>query len=229
MYASILQTMYFLGFLDIVESEKGITHIKLSRTAITLATNQAMDAGQKSVHTQKKIILQPNGEIVCMPGTQQDILSELGRFAEIKKIDHTIIFEMSSQSLIKGITEFKLDFEKIMKFLRDHTGKELPQNITYLFKQLKEKEELLTVGRCGGYIMVKDHVLLEEIKNIKSIKKHIVDSSELPVLILKSDAGIKEVLRELRKKGHLPKEAEDMESEPVFGHKFDPYEEHDYF
>ncbi len=94
MYASILQTMYFLGLLDILESEKGITQIKLSRTAIALATNQTMDAGQKSVHTQKKIILQPNGEIVCMPGTQQDILSELGRFAEIKKIDHTIIFEL---------------------------------------------------------------------------------------------------------------------------------------
>ncbi|MFV1976308.1 MAG: helicase-associated domain-containing protein, partial [Candidatus Scalindua sp.] len=229
MYASILQTMYYLGLLDIVESEKGITHIRLSRTAIALATNQTMDAGQKSVHTQKKIILQPNGEIVCMPGTQQDILSELGRFAEIKKIDHTIIFELSSQSVIKGVTEFKLDWAEIMKFLTNHTGKKLPQNIAYLFKQLKEKEDLLTVGRCGGYIMVKDRILLEEIKNIKSIKKHIADSSELPVLILKSDAGIKEVLRELRKKGHLPKEAKDMEPEPVFRHKFDRYEEHDYF
>ncbi len=92
--------MYFLGLLDIVQSENGITHIKLSRTAIALVTNQAMDAEQKSVHAQKKIILQPNGEIVCMPGTQQEILSELGRFTEIKKIDHTIIFELSSQSLI---------------------------------------------------------------------------------------------------------------------------------
>ncbi len=77
--------------------------------------------------------------------------------------------------------------------------------------------------------MVKDRILLEEIKNIKSIKKHIADSSELPVLILKSDAGIKEVLRELRKKGHLPNEAKGMEPEPVFRHKFNRYEEHDYF
>ncbi len=131
--------------------------------------------------------------------------------------------------MIKGVTEFKLDWAEIMKFLTNHTGKKLPQNIAYLFKQLKEKEDLLTVGRCGGYIMVKDRILLEEIKNIKSIKKHIADSSELPVLILKSDAGIKEVLRELRKKGHLPKEAKDMGQEPVFRHRFDRYEEHDYF
>lgn len=131
-------------------------------------------------------------------------------------------FELSSQSLIKGATEFKLDFTEIMKFLTDHTGKELPQNIAYLFKQLMAKEELLTVGRCGGYIIVKDNILLEEIKNIRSIKKHISDSSESPVLFLKPGSSIKEVLRELRKKGHLPKEAKNLNVEtPRFRHRYD--------
>ncbi len=229
MYVSILQTMYFLGLVDIVQREKSITHIKLSRTAIALTTDQDMDKKQTSVHTQKKIILQPNGEIVCMPGTHQDVLSGLGKFTEIKKIDHTITFELSSQSLIKGVTKFELEFPGIKKFLIEQTGKELPQNIDYLFKQLKEKEELLTVDRCGGYIAVKNSILLEEIKNIKSIKKHIANSSEQPVLILKQDASIKEVLRELRKKGHLPKELKDMESELKSIHRFDKHEEHDYY
>ncbi|GAX62637.1 VanRG2 [Candidatus Scalindua japonica] len=226
MYVSIIKTMYFLGFVDIVQGEKSITHFKLSKTAIALATDQVMDVKQTKVHTEKKIILQPNGEILCMPGTQLDILSELGKFTEFKKIDHTIIFELSSKSLIKGVTNFELDLAKIKTFLTDHTGKELPQNIAYLFKQLKEKEDLLTVGTCGGYIMVKDRILLEDIKNIKSVQKHIADSNELPVLVLKSDAGIKEVLRELRKKGHLPK-VKEMEPESV--QRFDSYEEDDYF
>ncbi|MFQ5787744.1 MAG: hypothetical protein ACE5H1_07150, partial [Thermodesulfobacteriota bacterium] len=176
MFASILQTMYFLGLLDLIEGENCISHIRLSGTAIALATNQTIKSKQKSAYTQKKVILPPNGEIVCMPGTSQETLAGLGKFAEIKKIDQAIFFELSSQSLIKGATAFKLDFTEIMKFLTDHTGKELPQNIAYLFKQLMAKEELLTIGRCGGYIIVKDNILLEEIKNIRSIKKHISDS-----------------------------------------------------
>lgn len=228
MFASILQTMYFLGLLDLIEGEKGISHIRLSGTAIALATNQPIKSKQKSTHTQKKLFLQPNGEVVCMQGTPQETLAELGKFAEIKKIDHTTVFELSSQSLIKGVTEFKLDFAEIIKFLAVHTGKELPQNIAYIFKQLKAKEELLTVGRCGGYIIMKDHILLEEIKNIGSIKKHIADSSELPVLFLKPDSSIKEVLRELRKKGHLPKEAKNLDIEtPRFRHRY--YEDDSYF
>ena len=222
MFTSILQTMYFLGLLDLMESEKGISHIRLSGTAIALAANQQIKSKQKSARTQKKLILQPNGEIVCMPGTPQETLTELGKFAEIKKIDQAISFELSSQSLIKGATEFKLDFTEIMKFLTDHTGKELPQNIAYLFKQLEAKEELLTIGKCGGYIIVKDHILLQEIKNIKPIKKHIADSSELPVLFLKPGSSIKEVLRELRKKGHLPKEAKNLNVEtPRFRHRYE--------
>ena len=227
MFLSIFQTMYFLGLLDMMESEKGISHIRLSGTAIALAANQPIKSKQKSAHTQKKLILQPNGEIVCMPGTPQETLTELGKFAEIKKIDQAIFFELSSQSLIKGATEFKLGFTKIMKFLTDNSGKELPQNIAYLFKQLMAKEELLTIGRCGGYIIVKDHILLEEIKSIKPIKKHIADSSELPVLFLKPGSSIKEVLRELRKKGHLPREAKNLDIETQrFRHR---YEDDSYF
>lgn len=222
MFLSILQTMCFLGLLDMMEGEKGISHVRLSGTAIALATNQPIKSKQKSAHTQKKLFLQPNGEIVCMPGTPHETLIELGKFAEIKKIDHTTVFELSSQSLIKGVTTFKLDFAEIIKFLADHTGKKLPQNIAYLFKQLQAKEELLTVGRCGGYIIVKDSILLEEIKSIKPIRKHIADSSELPVLFLKPDANIKEVLRELRKKGHLPNETKDLNIEtPRFRHRYD--------
>lgn len=222
MFLSILQTMCFLGLLDMMEGEKGISHVRLSGTAIALATNQPIKSKQKSAHTQKKLFLQPNGEIVCMPGTPHETLIELGKFAEIKKIDHTTVFELSSQSLIKGVTTFKLDFAEIIKFLADHTGKKLPQNIAYLFKQLQAKEELLTVGRCGGYIIVKDSILLEEIKSIKPIRNHIADSSELPVLFLKPDANIKEVLRELRKKGHLPNETKDLNIEtPRFRHRYD--------
>lgn len=227
MVLSILLTMYFLGLLDLIESEKGITQIRLSKTAISIATNQPIKSKQKSAYIHKKLILPPNGGIVCMPGTPQETLTELGKFAEINKIDQAIFFELSSQSLIKGAAEFKLDFTEIMKYLADHTGKELPQNIAYLFKQLMAKEELLTIGKCGGYIIVKDHILLQEIKNIKPIKKHIADSSELPVLFLKPGSSIKEVLRELRKKGHLPKETKNLDIEtPRFRHR---YEDDSYF
>jgi hypothetical protein len=92
MFTFILQTMYFLGLLDLMESEKEITHIRLSKTAIAIANKQPIKSKQKSAYTQKKLILPPNGEIVCMPGTPHETLTELGKFAEIKKIDQATFF-----------------------------------------------------------------------------------------------------------------------------------------
>lgn len=209
-FFSVLRTMHYLGLLDVVDAEKGCSHVRLSKTIKALMTQQQIETKQATIKLHGKIIIQPNNEIICMPGIRPEIMSMLGKFTEIKKIDHTITFELSQQSLTKGHVEFELEFSQIKEFLVNYSEKAIPQNINYMFKQMKSKEDLLTVGRSGGYIIANDNILMEEIKNLKALEKYIDDSCVLPVLLLKPDANIKEALRVLRKKGYLPKEAKNM-------------------
>ncbi|MFP4380218.1 MAG: helicase-associated domain-containing protein [Candidatus Sumerlaeia bacterium] len=145
----------------------------------------------------------PNLDVVAPPDLNLVRFFKLRQFAEVRHMDVMSIFSITHDSLRSGL-EMGISAEEILTFLEESCPNGLPETVKHLIDECAEHFGEIALGYAGGYIKVKDPVLLENLRNNKALKPYIKDMPDSHVLILGRDADIHAVVRELHRLNFMP-------------------------
>jgi hypothetical protein len=145
----------------------------------------------------------PSLEIVTPPDLKLRAFYHLNEFAEIKTLDVMSTLLLSRESVRKGM-DTGLRAEDILKFMKDGSLQELPETVKHLIHECSSKHGEVSLGFAGGYLIVDDPIMLEEIRNNKRISSSIKDVIAEKVILLNSDVDLKKLGKILYKLGYMP-------------------------
>lgn len=152
----------------------------------------------------------PSMEVICPPDLKLRALYHLTEFCDVKSIDVMSTMVISRESLRKGMDK-GLRAEDIQRFLSDNSRMPLPETIKLLIRECSSKHGEVHLGFAGGYLLVDDPVLVEELRSNRRLKVFIKDVIADRVVLLNSDVEIKKLGKILHKMGYMPH----MDSEHV--------------
>jgi hypothetical protein len=152
----------------------------------------------------------PSMEVMCPPDLKLRALYHLTEFCDVKQIDVMSTMLITKESLRKGMDK-GLRAEDIQRFLNDNSRMPLPETIKLLIRECSSKHGEVHLGFAGGYLLVDDPVLVEEIRNTRRLKPMIKDVIADQVVLLNGDVDIKKLGKILHKMGYMPH----MDSEHV--------------
>jgi hypothetical protein len=91
------------------------------------------------------LIVQPNSEVIVFRhGLTPSLLNRLTRFANWKTLGTALTFELNAESIYRGL-ETGLSFQEIIKYLQQHSTKNVPANIIDSIQRWSNKRERITV------------------------------------------------------------------------------------
>ena len=90
------------------------------------------DLGRANTPGERALIVQPNFEILLLEPNMPDLYS-LIRFAHVEQLGRASRFTLTRESLLRAISD-GIPLEEILQFLRDHSQKEVAQNVVYTLR-----------------------------------------------------------------------------------------------
>jgi hypothetical protein len=154
--------------------------------------------------------VQPNLEVITPPDLNLKSFYHLNEFANINTVDVMSTLNISKESLREGMDK-GLRGEDILKFLTESSRQRLPDTVRHLISECSDKHGEVNMGSAGGYIVVDDPILLEELKSQKRIRSVIKDIVDDKLILLDPDVNVKKLAKELQRLGFMPQ----LESEQV--------------
>lgn len=149
-------------------------------------------------------ILQPTHDVIVPPDLRLRTFYHLNEIAAIKSIDVMSILSITRESIRDGLDR-GLRGEEILDFLRRNSRTPVPDSLVALVRECAEKHGEVNMGYAGGYIIIDDQPLLEQIKLNKKISPAIKEIIENRIVLLNTDADVKRLARELQKVGFMPR------------------------
>ncbi len=149
-------------------------------------------------------IVQPTHEIIVPPDLKLRTFYHLNEIAAIKSIDVMSIMSLTKDSARDGLDR-GLRGEEILDFLSRNSRTPLPDSLKHLVKEVSEKHGEVNMGYAGGYIVIDDHPLLEQIKAHRRIGPSVKDVIDNRIVMLNPDVDVKKLARELQKLGFMPR------------------------
>ncbi|MFW6303679.1 MAG: helicase-associated domain-containing protein [Candidatus Sumerlaeota bacterium] len=153
----------------------------------------------------------PNLDVVAPPDLNLQVFYHLRQFAAISHIDVMSTLKITIESVRAGM-ESGLKGEEILKFLEDGCQSSLPETVRHLVNECSNRYGELTVGYAGGYIMVEDPALRENLLSNKSLKACIKDIKGEHMILLNRSADVQHVAEDLKSMGFMPS----VDSENVY-------------
>ncbi len=194
----ILRRYYWLG---LIEANDEFTQIRLSPAGQYALCGALLPHFQPEI-LEEKFLVQPNLEIIAFFNMPFDILLNLARIAMIVTIDLTIQFQLNKSQLVNAVQNV-MSIPYLQQFLEQHSKTPLPQTVLYLFKELEDKENEISLIPISGYLQFKDAEIQTQAKIL--LKEYIYD---LPVgnkLLIKSGVDLHSVEQQLQRKGFFIK------------------------
>jgi len=151
-----------------------------------------------------EIIVQPNLDVIAPPDLNLRQFFHLNEFADVRSIDVMSTLQIHRESLRSGM-DHGLHAEDIIKFLRETTRGRVPDGITQLVRETSEKHGEVNMGFAGGYIIVDDPILLEEMKANKRMLGAIKDIVDNRLVLINPDVNMRKLAKELQKIGFMPR------------------------
>jgi hypothetical protein len=151
-----------------------------------------------------QFIVQPTHEIIVPPDLNLRTFYHLNEIAAVKSIDVMSIMTITRESIREGLDR-GLRGEEILDFLRRNSRTPLPESLIQLVKECSEKHGEVNMGYAGGYIVIDDRALLEQVRVNKRIGPNIKDVIDNRIVLLNSDVDVKRLARELQKIGFMPR------------------------
>jgi hypothetical protein len=161
-------------------------------------------------HEGDQFIVQPNLAVIAPPDLSLDRLLLLARFSDVRNVDVVTSFEITRDSLGKGMNR-GLGGDEILTFLHECSRMELPPMINHFIQDCSSKHGEAAIGLAGGYIMVDAPLMLQEIRSNPRIAPYVKDVIADKVILLAPDCDLQKIARELRQFGVMPQ----LESETV--------------
>ena len=153
-----------------------------------------------------------NNEIVAPFNTQFSILAQLARLTNIRSMDITIHFILNKSSLMQAYYS-GISIEEMQDFLQTYSKTSLPQTMVYLLQELGEKEGEVELLPTSGYLRIRDHYLLEEVK--VHIRPFILESFGSDRIILRPGLNLYQIEKQLKQKGYFLKSKMEPENSDV--------------
>ncbi len=152
----------------------------------------------------EQCIIQPTHEVIVPPDLNLRTFYHLNEVAEIKSIDVMSILTITRSSIREGL-DHGLRGEEILDFLQKGSQTPLPNSLEQLIKDCADKHGEVNMGFAGGYIVIDDEALLEQVKANKKIANNIKDIIDNRLVLLNADVDVKRLARELQKIGFMPR------------------------
>lgn len=151
-----------------------------------------------------QFIVQPTHEVIVPPDLRLKTFYHLNEIAEIRSLDVMSILSITKNSIREGL-DCGLRGEEILDFLRRNSRTPLPESLVHQIKDTAEKHGEVNMGYAGGYIVIDDRPLLEQIRANRKISPAIKDVIDDRLVLLNSDVDMKRLARELQKIGFMPR------------------------
>ncbi len=164
-------------------------------------------------------IIQPTHEVMVPPDLQLRTFYHLNEISDIRSIDVMSILAITRESIREGL-DHGLRGEEILDFLRKKSRTPVPASLDQLVKECADKHGEVNMGFAGGYIVIDDEILLEQIRINRRISPHIKDIIDNRLVLLNMDVDVKRLARELQKIGFMPR----LGSEHVYMKEDDMYQ-----
>lgn len=153
---------------------------------------------------EEQVIIQQTHEVIVPPDLKLRTFYHLNEIASINSIDVMSILHVSRDSIRDGLDR-GLRGEEIMDFLTRISRTPLPDSLIVLVKECSEKHGEVNMGFAGGFIVIDDQDLLDQIRLNRRISPSIKDIVDNRVVILNTDVDVKRLARELQKIGFMPR------------------------
>jgi hypothetical protein len=151
-----------------------------------------------------EFIVQPNLEVLAPPNLNLKAFYNLNEFADIRSVDVMSTLQISRESLRSGM-DHGVHAEDILQFLKSTTRGRIPEAVMNLVTETSDKHGEVNMGYAGGYIIVDDPMLLEEIKANKRLVRAIKDIVDNRLVLLNPDVNVRKLAKELQKIGFMPR------------------------
>ncbi len=155
-------------------------------------------------YDESHFIVQPTHDVIVPPDLKLKTFYHLNEMASIKTMDVMAILAITKESVREGL-DAGLRGEEMLEFLRRGSRTPVPNSMVQLVKECSEKHGEVNMGFAGGYIVIDDAPLLEQIRINKKISPHIKDIVDNRLVLLNSDVDVKRLARELQKIGFMPR------------------------
>jgi len=197
--------LLWLGIVDGGFIEGKMTSFSLTEFGRELLTSERKASKEPTIYfdksskvKQKKILfMTPNFEISVLSEEIDKIaLFDLNRFADIQKADMVSLYQITSETIMKGI-ESGFSLDKIINFLKKYSSNDIPQNVIYQLRDWASKYGKVRAFK-GTFIVVNDIPLFLEIN--KRISSYIEQPIE-PNIILIKEENIPKIREILEKNG----------------------------
>ncbi len=155
-------------------------------------------------------IVQPTHEIIVPPDLQLPTFYKLNQIAHVKSIDVMSLLYIDKTSLRQAL-DHGWDAEEILTFLAETSRTPVPGSLKYLVQECAEKHGQVNMGHAGGFLVVDDENMLNQMRTNKKISASIKTVVDNKVVLLNVDTDVKRLAREMQKIGFMPH----LESEHV--------------
>lgn len=173
--------------------------IQISSLGTALLTN---DISLFPKQVERHFTIRPNFEVIASKDLDPSIRWELGKIAELVRINNEITYKLSRQSIYHTLQEGKT-VEDIMGFLDTHTVKPFPENVretitewTSTYGRISFVDALLL--RCDTFTLAK------ELKESKKISKFLVEQIAPTYFIIRRKDHPK-LVEALEEEDYMPK------------------------
>jgi hypothetical protein len=173
--------------------------LRISALGKAIITN---DVSLFPKQVERNFAIRPNFEVVASKDLDPSVRWELGKIAELLRINDEITYKLSRQSIYHTLQEGKT-VEDIMGFLDVHTLKPFPENV---------RETIIEWTSTYGRISFLDTLLLhcdtvtlaKELKESKKISKFLVEQIAPTYFIIRRKDHPK-LVESLEEEGYMPK------------------------
>jgi len=197
--------LLWLGIVDGGFIEGKMISFSLTEFGKELLTSERKASKEPTIYLDKSCGVKPKKILFMTPNFEISVLSEeidkialfdLNRFADIQKADMVSLYQITSETIMKGI-ESGFSLDKIIYFLKKYSSNDIPQNVIYQLRDWASKYGKVRTFK-GTFIVVNDVPLFLEIN--KRISSYIEQSIE-PNIILIKEENIPKIREILEKNG----------------------------
>ena len=207
---NFLKALLYIGGIEETQhpdARDGAFGIRISTVGTALLVN---DISLFPKQVEKRFSIKPNFEVVASKDLDPSIRWELGKIADLVRINDEVVYKLSRQSIYHTLQEGK-SVEEIVTFLDTHTAHPIPDNVretisdwTTTYGRISFVDALML--RCDSEALAKD------LQESKKIAKFLVTQIAPTYFVIqrKDHAKLVELLEE---EDYMPKPEIEMFSQ----------------
>ncbi|GAK48981.1 hypothetical protein U14_00198 [Candidatus Moduliflexus flocculans] len=199
---NFLNALLYIGGIEQTQhsdANDGEFGIRISTVGTALLVN---DISLFPKQVEKRFSIKPNFEVVSSKDLDPSIRWELGKIADLVRINDEVVYKLSRQSIYHTLQEGK-SVEEIVNFLDTHTAHPIPDNVKEMIGEWTN-----TYGRISfvDVLMLKcdSEMLAKELQESKKISKFLIAQIAPTYFVIqrKDHAKLVEILEE---EDYMPK------------------------